>query len=179
MGNWIENKLLSSLLNTIDDVKIMNDQTILGPENNIYFIEYRNIPIKYESSLRSNSIIDVTKLNMTIEFQKRPTILLTIKIKIMTFGMTIESNDEILLLISTLNEKFKNISFTVDEDRRIFLRMQIPLVNPNSMNSFFFKVLEGIDQLLNATVSFYFVAIKTFLSGRSTNDREKYELLII
>lgn len=161
-------------MNTIDDIKIMNDQTIIGSEKNQYFLEFRNIPIKYESSLRSDSIVDLTKLNMQIEYHKRPNIMLTIKIKLMNFGMTIENGDEILLLISVLNEKFKEISLSVDDDRRIFLRIQIPLVNSNNMNLFFLKILEGIDRLLVASVNFYFVAIKTFLSGKPTKDKEKY-----
>lgn len=111
---------------------------------------------------------------MTIEYQKRPHIMLSIKIKLMNFGMTIENGDEILILISLLNEKFKEISLSVDDDRRIFLKLQIPLVNSNSMNSFFLKIMEGIDRLLVAAVNFYFVAIKTFLSGKPTKDTEKY-----
>ena len=163
-------------MNTIDDVKIMNDQTIIGPEKNLYFLEFRNIPIKYESSLQIYSLVDLTKLNVTIEYQKKPIIMLTIKIKLMNFGMTIENGDEILFLISILNEKFKEISLSVDDDRKIFLKMQIPLVNSNSMDRFFFKFMEGIDRLLFATVNFCFVAIKTFLSGKPTNEREKYEI---
>ena len=129
--------------------------------------------VKYESSIKKQSLLDSKTFLLMIEMQKKP-LLLTVKLKLMDLLLSIENSEELLMIISTINVQFPEISFSLEDDRRVFMKFQLYLSNSNFLNLFFLKTLESIDYLLIIATNFYIVSIKTFLYG--TYDVSKYAI---
>ena len=126
--------------------------------------------------MKKHSLLDKKTFLLTIEIQKNP-IIIIMKIHFNDLFMSIEDADEIVLLNSAMNNEFPEISFSLDEEGRVILKIVICLSNFHSLNKFYSKIIEMIDCLLILAKSFYTLCIKNILYHRPTKDRLSYLIL--
>ena len=148
------------------------DQGIFN-EKSVYTVLMPKLFVKYESSLRKESMMDPKEFPIIIEVIKNP-ISVHLKIRLSDLAMNIENGDELLHFVHTLGIIHPEFIINIEENRKVAI--ELDLCFQKSLKYFLGMILEKIDTLILTAVNFYIGCIRSFLYFRPTKDVIKYPI---